>query len=530
MITQVVAACWLQLLLLLVVPTRSFSPRVAPDTRKVIQTPSHCSRPRWSLPASSPSRPTEALAPEIDDDDALGDEKVESLLSNILSVCIELQDTPQKFLPPWIDDVEIVQAENKSKLVTTREIETGDIISLLPIDDLRLSFDEDDYDDTSNAEEGLGNDDDSHQIVMPLLVYHHGEPQKYGICTNIDPRKDSRRAPGWLGHLATTSEEDSSNVGSNCVVLPVMGAAPLCALVAAQIIPAGTELVVYDRPIDNPDFYNYVISKQFTDVQALAALISRAYHDTLFEPGILLDDGSTDDDETSTDTSNNPTNFQFPFYSINWEYPGLRYLHYDPDILVIDNFLTDQECDSILQQCESQLKPCVTRHPVTGEIRQDPRRTSTNAELRQEDAPDIVEKLVQLTQAQHPSYFEKFQVLKYEAGQAFVPHTDGFPGKTTAGGFEDSGRLITIFCYLKDVPEGGETRFTKLSSEEPTGEALSIAPRKGMAVIHFPATIGLEEDPRTEHEGYPAVDEKWLLVTWLWKDRRKDLPPNPQDN
>jgi prolyl 4-hydroxylase len=87
---------------------------------------------------------------------------------------------------------------------------------------------------------------------------------------------------------------------------------------------------------------------------------------------------------------------------------------------------------------------------------------------------------------------------------------------------------VTVFCYLNDVQSGGESSFPLLN--------LSIAPRKGAAVVHFPTTTGFEEDLRTEHEGSVADDEKWLLATWVWKDPRTDaaygeekLPPLSED-
>ena len=55
--------------------------------------------------------------------------------------------------------------------------------------------------------------------------------------------------------------------------------------------------------------------------------------------------------------------------------------------------------------------------------------------------------------------FEILQVLRYEMGQEFRPHTDGYAGPTTSSGFVDSNRLVTVFCYLNDVERGGTTYF-----------------------------------------------------------------------
>ena len=154
-----------------------------------------------------------------------------------------------------------------------------------------------------------------------------------------------------------------------------------------------------------------------------------------------------------------------------------------------------------------------------------------------------------------------------QKGQFFKPHVDATDGAHTSTGFVDSARLATVFVYLADVPNGGETKFTNLepSSDVPTegdtvmlnimegaGEAtvtkanndgtfdvkwtwngsirpsvdaayitkvsprtLSIHPKRGMAVVHFPQSTKMELDVRTMHEGAVAIDEKWLLATWM---------------
>ena len=53
----------------------------------------------------------------------------------------------------------------------------------------------------------------------------------------------------------------------------------------------------------------------------------------------------------------------------------------------------------------------------------------------------------------------------------------------------------------------------------PGHEALAA---QGMALLHFPATLGCEQDPLTLHAGLEAVDEKWICVTWMWKDARAE--------
>ena len=102
--------------------------------------------------------------------------------------------------------------------------------------------------------------------------------------------------------------------------------------------------------------------------------------------------------------------------------------------------------------------------------------------------------------------FEILQVLRYETGQEFRPHTDRYAGPTMSSGFVDSNRLVTVFCYLNDVERGGGTYFPDVD--------LEIRPRKGVAVVHFPSDVELREDERTLHQGMPAIDDKYLLATW----------------
>ena len=51
---------------------------------------------------------------------------------------------------------------------------------------------------------------------------------------------------------------------------------------------------------------------------------------------------------------------------------------------------------------------------------------------------------------------------------------------------------------------------------------LNIIPRKGDALLFFPADACGNFDERTEHEGCPAVDEKWIARIWRHEGR---VPP-----
>lgn len=140
------------------------------------------------------------------------------------------------------------------------------------------------------------------------------------------------------------------------------------------------------------------------------------------------------------------------------------------------------------------------------------------------------------------SYFEAPTVINYEKGQALAPHYDA----NRSASVEDVNRggqtLSTLLVYLNDVSEGGTTRFGKLPaitaattsnddgddddivqrqvSNDPN---LNIIPRKGDALLFFPADQYGKFDEWTEHEGCPAVDEKWIAR--IWRHERRVPPP-----
>ena len=196
------------------------------------------------------------------------------------------------------------------------------------------------------------------------------------------------------------------------------------------------------------------------------------------------------------------------FHQINLNYPSLKMIHTEPSIYIVPGFLSKDECERLMRKTA-----CGFRASYCGDLdgKVSPSRTSEQIECPRREIPTIVEKITSLLNCRKEQ-LEVPQILRYTKGQRFTPHHDGIEGKFSTGGFVDSARLATLFVYLVDVPNGGETNFPLIG--------LSVKPKKGMAVIHFPTTTGgtYHLDRRTMHEGGTAVDEKWLLATWLWEN------------
>ena len=128
------------------------------------------------------------------------------------------------------------------------------------------------------------------------------------------------------------------------------------------------------------------------------------------------------------------------------------------------------------------------------------------------------------------SHFEAPTVIRYEAGQVLAPHYDANRSAATEDANRGGQTLATLLVYLNDVGKGGLTRFGKLATAnskphqqvEASEEKLSIRPKRGDALLFFPADVNGNFDERTEHEGCPAVDEKFIARIWRHQGR---VPP-----
>ncbi|KAL3935400.1 MAG: hypothetical protein SGBAC_009075 [Bacillariaceae sp.] len=127
---------------------------------------------------------------------------------------------------------------------------------------------------------------------------------------------------------------------------------------------------------------------------------------------------------------------------------------------------------------------------------------------------------------QEAALFEAPTVIRYEPEQVLAPHFDANRSAETEDANRGGQTLATLIVYLNDVPRGGLTRFGKLpqlaDSSEPGETKLTVRPKMGDALLFFPADAMGQFDERTEHEGCPAVDEKWIARIWRHKKR---VPP-----
>ena len=165
------------------------------------------------------------------------------------------------------------------------------------------------------------------------------------------------------------------------------------------------------------------------------------------------------------------------FHVPNLDYPGLRLLHRDPDIIAIDHFASDDECDGLAQlyaRSHGRARPSAT---APG---QEALRTSTTVFPDEPEVRWLRERIAQVTNIASLEQLEPTKLTRYAAGEYFRKHIDAsflnekmWAYAARLAGVDEDGvqapcswpsRFVTLFLYLNDVDRGGRTRFRWLHS------------------------------------------------------------------
>ncbi len=196
----------------------------------------------------------------------------------------------------------------------------------------------------------------------------------------------------------------------------------------------------------------------------------------------------------------------------------LTKLHDDPQIILIDNFLTNEECEHIIKIGD----PLVKQSEVCGRngSRPDKSRTSWTAHIGKKfinrDSKDpilmkVLEKAAKFGKKDIKN-IEPIQLVRYKPGQYFKSHYDYLDTRNSMyreNVSRNGQREITFFVYLNDVPEGvgGETQFTKINK--------IFKAKKGQAIFWHNMKNG-EVDPKTLHSGTELKEgTKYGLNIWV---------------
>lgn len=187
-----------------------------------------------------------------------------------------------------------------------------------------------------------------------------------------------------------------------------------------------------------------------------------------------------------------------------------------PRVYYVENFLSLEECDALMQRAEPRLE----RSTVLGQGAQgvvDSRRTSRGMFFPLRSPDPLLRKIDR--KVAHISRMpiengEGLQVLCYQVGGEYQPHYDYF-SPSQPGGKETllrgGQRVATVIMYLNTPEEGGETIFPRAN--------LSVTPKKGAAILFYNVTENGEEDPNSFHGGAPVLKgEKWIATKWIRRE------------
>ena len=195
------------------------------------------------------------------------------------------------------------------------------------------------------------------------------------------------------------------------------------------------------------------------------------------------------------------------FQEVNKEYPGLCQINKNPPIYAIKNFLSDEECDELIEKAKPGLKRSSV--VMTDSNKPDDIRTSETCYLSKNEGFWFAEKVSRLLNVSK-SHQETVQVARYLPGQFYKSHYDSFDDEIKMGqdAIKLAGqRIATVLIYLNQPSSGGATNFPYLG--------IRAKPRKGTALIFFPCTVDGKMDPLTLHTAEDAVDEKWVSQIWV---------------
>lgn len=185
----------------------------------------------------------------------------------------------------------------------------------------------------------------------------------------------------------------------------------------------------------------------------------------------------------------------------------------NPRIVLLDNFLTHEECDELIQSAQKYLKKSMVIDDDKAVDVQNDARTSAGAMFKRGETELIltIEKRLADLCNWPLDHGEPIQVLRYELNEEYRPHFDWFdpdkPGhrmRMVRGG----QRVATVILYLSDVAEGGSTVFPKLG--------LEVRPHKGSAL--FFANLGSDGFPNEKsfHGGMPVIrGVKFIATKWM---------------
>ncbi|KAK2996446.1 hypothetical protein RJ639_024963, partial [Escallonia herrerae] len=212
--------------------------------------------------------------------------------------------------------------------------------------------------------------------------------------------------------------------------------------------------------------------------------------------------------------------------SIPFDPTRITQLSWRPRAFIYRNFLTDDECDHLIDLAKDKLEKSMVADNESGMSVESEVRTSSGMFLSkaQDDVVAGIEARIAAWTFLPVENGESMQVLHYEHGQKYEPHFDYFHDKANLelGGH----RVATVLMYLSNVEKGGETVFpnSEMKDFQPKEDdwsdcaknGYSVKPRKGDALLFFSLHPDATTDSLSLHGSCPVIEgEKWSATKWI---------------
>ncbi|KAI8102935.1 hypothetical protein M9434_005726 [Picochlorum sp. BPE23] len=206
--------------------------------------------------------------------------------------------------------------------------------------------------------------------------------------------------------------------------------------------------------------------------------------------------------------------------------PRMQVLDEDARIFLFENFLTEEECDHLVNLAQDHLQRSGVVSNKKGESSVSDVRTSRGTFLRrgQDEWVQEIERRIARWTLLPVGNGEGLQILRYDKSQKYDGHFDYFFDEQN-GEKNGGNRFATVLMYLNTVEEGGETVFPNIPA--PNGDNgpdysacarhhLAAKPRKGDAVLFHSIKPNGELERRSLHTACPVIKGvKWSAPKWI---------------
>jgi prolyl 4-hydroxylase len=177
-------------------------------------------------------------------------------------------------------------------------------------------------------------------------------------------------------------------------------------------------------------------------------------------------------------------------------------------INIIDNFITSDNCDKLIQMAKNRFVTSTVYSTNTGAV--DTSARSSSCAYFKRDENDIIKSIENKVASElniSLNQIEPLQIVKYEKGQEYKYHYDYF-GKETDQNLNQ--RVYSILVYLNDLDEidGGSTHFPLYK--------IRTYPFKGRAIGWNNLNPDGKENSLTLHAGEPILSDKVKYILTIW--------------